>query len=116
MYVCECNGEIISALSVAYENELDDIDSWTIKNVPAREVYRVAVARDRQGKDLCQRMMLELEKQLALSVTRAIRLLAAKKNIPAVAAYLKLGYIPVCDYENWGIEFLACEKRIGGGE
>jgi len=112
LFVLRDGAEIVGAISIVPDNELDDLEFWRIKDGKVGEIARVAVAPEYQGRGLALLMVRETEKILKHRVCRAVHLLAAKINIPACHTYQKAGYhlMGECDmFEHW---FCAYEKEF----
>ena len=112
LFVLRDGTEIIGAISIVPENELDELEFWKIRDGSVAEIARVVVSPRYQGRGLALLMVRETEKILKSRGCRAVHLLAAKKNIPACHTYQKAGYqlVGECDmYEHW---FCAYEKEI----
>ncbi len=110
LFVLRDGAEIIGAISIVPENELEELEFWSIKDGKAGEIARVAVAPEYQGRGLALLIVRETEKILKHRGCGAVHLLAAKINIPACYTYQKAGYdlMGECDmYEHW---FCAYEK------
>ena len=112
LFVLRDGAEIVGAISIVPDNELDDLEFWRIKDGKVGEIARVAVAPEYQGRGLALLMVRETEKILKHRGCRAVHLLAAKINIPACHTYQKAGYhlMGECDmFEHW---FCAYEKEF----
>jgi len=103
--------ELIGALSVEPENELDDKSFWRCKG-KAAEIARVVVAPEHQGKGIAVRMMEMIEARLKREGYDAIHLLVAEDNLPAWKTYEKTGFSFLDRIEIYGGKFRACEKII----
>lgn len=112
LFVLTSGGNIIGAISIVPENELDGLDCWKIKDGKIAEIARVAVAPEYQGKGLALKMVVETEKVLKSRGYRAVHLLAAKVNIPACRTYQKAGYQLLGECDMFGHLFCVYEKEL----
>ncbi len=118
LYVLAEDGQIIGALSVVPENELDHLPCWSdVPGAPGspgahREIARVVIARPRQGMGLAGQMVDAISALLAAEGCSAIRLSVAKINLPAAATYRKAGFRTVGEAILYGGAYLLMEKRL----
>ena len=112
LFVFKAGLEIIGAISIVPENELDDLELWRIRDGKIAEIARVAVAPEYQGRGLALKMVLETEKILRQRDYRAVHLLAARINLPACHTYQKADYQRMGECEMFGHEFYAFEKEL----
>lgn len=112
LFVMKDAEEIIGAISIVPENELDDLEFWRINDGKIAEIARVAVAPNYQGKRLALNMVNEIEKILKSRGYHAVHLLAARVNIPACHTYVKAGYQLLGECDMFGHRFCAFEKEL----
>ena len=110
LYVLRYSGEIIGAISIAPQNELDHLVLW--ENSHAREIARVVISPRCQGKSLALRMVLAAEDILKNNGYQAVHLLAALQNTPACKTYLKAGYSKRGTVFMYGNYYYAMEKAL----
>lgn len=112
LFLLKSDGNIIGAISIVPENELDGLDCWKIKDGKIAEIARVAVAPEYQGRGLALKMAGEIENVLKSRDYPAIHLLAAKVNIPACQTYRKAGYQLRGECDMFGHRYYAFEKEL----
>lgn len=112
LYVMEEGGKIIGAISIEPENMLDELPCWQYRS-GAREVGRVVVAEAYRGRGIARKMLGEVEKIFQQSGCRAVHLLVACQNKPAIRTYEKAGYKFYDKHDLYGHTFYACEKMLG---
>jgi ribosomal protein S18 acetylase RimI-like enzyme len=112
LFVIRKDTEIIGAISIVPENELDDLNFWTVKTGKVAEITRVAVAPEHQGRGLALKMVQEIEEILIDRGYKAVHLLAAVVNIPACHTYRKAGYHLLGECFMFGHRFCAFEKEL----
>lgn len=110
LYVLKDNKNLIGAVSLVAENELDDLDCWKTRDGTQRECARLAVSPQHQGKgyarELANRMLFQLKKDGC----HAVHILAAKCNTHAVNLYRSLGFEFCGECSLYGNKYYACEK------
>lgn len=112
LFVLRKDADIIGAISVVSENELDDLPFWTFRGTEIAEIARVAVAPDYQGQGLARHMIGKIERLLKDRGVAAVHLLAARANIPACQTYDKAGYKSIAECDRYGHRFVAYEKEL----
>ena len=110
LLVLEQDGKIIGAASAVTQNELDEAALW--KCTDAREIARIAIAPEMQGRGLSKMLVAKLLAELAKNGARAVHLSVAKKNIPAQSCYKSLGFETVGECEMYGNSYFLCEKEL----
>lgn len=110
LYVMEENSTIAGAISLVPENELDELPFWVCHQ--AKEIARVAVAPEQQGKGIAYRMVSALMTQASQAGVPAIHLLVAAENAPAQKLYRRCGFAFLNRCSMFGLDFFACEKLL----
>ena len=111
LYVLEENRELIGAVSIVPENELNDFDCWTVKQ-NAREFARVVIRPDHQRKGLSALLVEDIIKELQKRNAESIHIAVAKENLPAQRLYQKMGFTFCGEAELYGHNFFLCEKSM----
>jgi len=111
LFVAENDGEIIGAISINPENELDETVLWQTR-ANAMELARVAVklAYRKQGVGLG--MVIRAQRIAFERGAKCIHLLVAQKNIAARRNYEKAGYASIGSVHSWGEDYFAMEKPL----
>lgn len=104
-------GRVIAGLSLE-EDEVRPFDFCPDKTSPSTELSRVVVAREHQGRGLALLMLGELADILRDRGIRVLRLLVSRGNKPAMATYMRAGFVPLGECDLYGVHWLACEKRL----
>ena len=110
LYVMAQDEGIVGAISIVPENELDALPFWRFQN--AREIARVAVAPDQQGKGIGFQMTDAVCLLLQGRCVSALHLLVSPDNIPAQRIYRRCGFDFLERCQMFGLEFIACEKPL----
>ena len=111
LYVLEDAGELIGAVSIVPENELDGRDCWKVQE-NAREFARVVLRPNCQGKGLSAYLVEGIVQELQRQHAAAIHIAAAKDNIPACRLYAKMGFAFCGEADMYGHSFFLCEKIL----
>lgn len=111
LYTLKKGGEIVGAISVVPERELDDLPCWRVRGDGVREIARVVIADKYRGRGYSKIMVSELLAKLRSERVCAVHLTVAIKNLPAQALYRSQGF-SFCPekFSMWGNEYYACEK------
>ena len=115
LFVLESAGGIIGAVSVAPENELDNVIPWLSRGI-AGEFARVVIAPAYQGRGLARVLVADVLRVMASRGIETAHISVAKVNPPARATYRGLGFIAVGEKKMWGHDFLLCERPTVPGE
>lgn len=111
LYVLEEDQELIGAISIVPQNEIDDFDCWKVSE-NTREFARVVLRPDQQRKGLSiclvEGIIQELQKQNAA----AIHIAVSKGNIPTRKLYEKIGFDFCGEADMYGHSFFLCEKIL----
>lgn len=102
--------EILGAISIVPQNELDDLPFW--KSSPACEIARVVVSASHQGQGIAAKMVQQVSEIIKARGISAIHLLAAQSNPPAQKVYRKCGFREVGTCHMFGHDYLAFEKIL----
>ena len=84
LYVLEEDHQVIGAISIVSENELDHFSCWSVKE-NAREFARVVIKPDQQHKGLSVCLVEGVIRKLQKQGFAAIHIAVAKENIPALS-------------------------------
>lgn len=110
LYVMAQGDSILGAISIVAENELDALPCWKCRM--AKEIARVAVTPGQQGKGIGFAMAQNVCAMLAQQGVPAVHLLVSPENAPAQRIYQKCGFEYLGPCTMFGLDFLACEKRL----
>lgn len=112
LYVLEDNGAVVGAVSVLGENELEELDCWQICDGNHREIVRVVIAAEQQGKGLAKIMLSLLFDELKKQGATSIRLVVAEANPAARKTYEALGFDFYGRVFMFDHDYLPAEKRL----
>lgn len=112
LYVLEDDREIIGAISIVPDNEMDGFDCWTVKD-NAREFARVVLRPNHQRKGLSRHLVQGVVLELQGQGAAAIHIAVAKENIPAQKLYRRMDFDFCGEADMYGHSFFLCEKVMG---
>ena len=110
LYVMTHGRNIIGAISVVPENELDGFACWSCHS--GKEIARVVVAKDQQGQGIALEMVQSIGLILRKNGCKAIHLSVVKSNIPAYKTYIKAGFSVVGEAQMYGNDYYLMEKTM----
>lgn len=105
------DGEIIGAVSIVPENEMDDFDCWEVRE-NAREFARVVIHPAYQGKGLSANLIEGITERLREYSCSAVHISVAVQNIPAQKLYAGQGFAIRGEDEMYGNSYFLCEKIL----
>ncbi len=112
LYVLTAGPEIVGALSVVPENELDGLPGWVYTDASVREIARVVVKENHRGRHLAEKMVSKILCLLRNQKCSAVHLSVVKSNLPAYITYQKLGFCTVSSAQLYGGEYWLMEKAL----
>ena len=112
LYVYVDGETVIGAVSVAAENELDELKCWRVRDDRVKEIARVTISGAYRGLGLAAKMLEELLEILKIQGCSAVHLLAAKCNPAALKTYERLEFEYLTECEMYGNTYFAGEKEL----
>lgn len=107
-----CKGkELIGAVSIVPENELDDLECWQHRK-NTREIARVVIAPQHQSRGYGKHMIKELCRRLENMNCSAVHLLVSVKNHHALNLYRETGFLNKGQCTRYGNTYYAYEKKL----
>lgn len=105
-------GEIISAISIDHDEEVDKLDCWSKDFQPSAEVARVCVRKDLQGQGIAKMMMEHVFTVLREQNKKSVHILVRDNHKVALKCYSDLGFVPVGECELFEKHFVCMEKSL----
>lgn len=112
LYVLRSSDSTVGAVSVVPQNELDDISCWKVADGTQKEIARVVISPEYQGKGYAKQMLLQLFSILSYQGCKSIHLLVSKGNLSAVNLYKKLNFDFLGECYRYEHDFFICEKKL----
>lgn len=109
-YVCE--DEIVGAISVCRDEELEGFDCWRVNDGAHISFARVVIAKKYLGQGYGKKMVDALIKRLEEKRYSSVRILVSVENKAAMSIYRRLGFEFYFITEAYGEKFWVCEKVL----
>ncbi|MBQ8292803.1 MAG: GNAT family N-acetyltransferase [Bacilli bacterium] len=111
LFVLVEGDEILGAISIVHNNEMDDCLEWKITN-QACEIARIVIDKKHHGKGLASIMVKSIFEVCKNRGFKAIHLSCQYQNIPAIKTYQKLGFKIVGEKSMYNNHYYLCEKDL----
>lgn len=111
LYVLWKKRQIIGAASAVPDNELDDLSLWCYRE-NAREIARIVIAPQFQGKGHGKYLIRMLCKRMRKEGCRAVHLLASTQNRSAIALYRETGFFSRGPVHRYDHDYYAFERKL----
>lgn len=111
LYVLESDSEVIGAISIYPENEMDGFEVWSIRE-RAMEFGRVVIRPDYQGRGLSKLLVAGVTGVMRRNAARAIHISVAQKNIAAQKLYRSQGFDFVGETSMYGNDYYLAELPL----
>ena len=106
------NGEIIAAISVEVDEDVNRLACWTPSLQPGGEFARLAVSPAWQNRGLAREMVAYILDVLKQRGFRSVHILVNRDNIKAVRCYAHFGFREAGRCEMYDQHFLCYEKAL----
>ena len=112
LYVLVLKNQIIGAISVLFDENLEEFECWKIQSARSVEFARVVISKEYLGKGYGTKMVYETLELLKRMEYDSVRILVSPSNPSAIAVYKKLGFdfLRVASFP-YG-DFWLCEKGL----
>ncbi len=109
-------GEIIAAISVEEDADVDRLDCWTSALQPGGEFARLAVKPALQNRGFAQQMVTHVLDVLKQRGFKSVHILVNRENVKAIRSYAHIGFRVVGECFLYQQHFLCYEKPLEFGE
>lgn len=106
------SGEIIAAISIELDEEVDRLDCWTPSLQPGGEFARLAVTPACQNRGLAREMVAHVLNELRQRGFRSVHILVNRDNAKAIRSYAHFGFRTAGECRMYGQRFLCYEKEL----
>ena len=106
------SGEIVGAISIERDPDVDALSCWNPALQPAGEIARLAVHPDFQGRGLARQLVGFIMEELRRRGYRSIHLLVNSRNEKALRAYAAFRFDTVGECDMYSQHFLCYEKAL----
>ena len=108
----DANGEIIAAISLDMDEEVERLDCWSKELAPGKEVARLAVKVEYQNQGLAQEMLKCAMHEIKKRGYKSIHFLVNKYNEKALRSYRHLNFSKAGEVFLYEQPFYCYEKEI----
>lgn len=105
-------GEIVAAISLDEDENVENLPCWTADLQPGGEVARLAVRKDYQNQGLAREMIKYAMDVLRERGRKSIHYMVNRDNQKAVRSYAHLHFPQVGTCELYGQPFLCFEQKL----
>lgn len=112
LYVYVKDGDIIGAISVEHDEEMEGLDCRKVKDGTQISFARVAIVRKYLNQGYGRKMVEALLKILRNMGYTSAQIFVSPKNLSAVSIYKRLGFEFYRTVEAYGEIFYFCEKLL----
>lgn len=106
------NGELVAAVSIDHDDEIDKLSCWTKELTPGGELSRLAVSVEYQNQGIAQEMLKYGMSVLRERGYKSIHFLVNKTNEKALRSYNHLNFNNVGECFMFGQPFWCYEKKL----
>ena len=107
------DGDIIGAISVDDDENVNRLNCWSNIGTSFAELSRLVIRRDYQNRGLACYLVRKVMDKLKEKGCRQIRYMVSKENLVAIKSYKKLGFNRVGETVMYGDEYWCYEMTIG---
>lgn len=111
LYVLKKRRKLIGAASIVPKNELDDLQLWYYRE-NVREIARIIIAPEHQGKGHGKYMIRKLCQRLRRKGCRTIHLLVSTENNRAKNLYREIGFFSRGPVHRYDHDYYAYERKL----
>lgn len=106
------DGEIVGAISVDDDKEVEALNCWSRELQPARELARLVVKESFQNQSVARKLLLGAMEELKVRGCRAVHFLVSPGNERALRSYAKLEFIHCGDCDLYEHHWFCYEKEL----
>lgn len=106
------NGEILAAISIDEDEEVNKLDLWNKEIKPAGEVSRLCVRGDARGQGIARQMMQHTFNIMKGQGIKIVHILVRKGHYIALSSYAHLDFVQVGECYLFDKEFICMEKIL----
>lgn len=104
--------EVIAAISIDKDNEVDSLPYWDKSLAPSGEFSRICVRNDMQNQGIARRMILHVFEVMRKDGKKGAHILVKTGHEAALALYGKLGFKTVGECFMYGKDFICMEVKL----
>lgn len=104
--------EVIAAISIDKDNEVDSLPYWDKSLAPSGEFSRICVRKDMQNQGIARQMILHAFNVMRNDGKKGAHILVKTGHEAALALYGKLGFKTVGECFMYGKDFICMEVKL----
>lgn len=104
--------EVIAAISIDKDNEVDSLPYWDKSLAPSGEFSRICVRKDMQNQGIARQMILHVFDVMRKDGKRGAHILVKTGHEAALALYGNLGFKTVGECFMFGKDFICMEVKL----
>ena len=104
--------EVIAAISIDKDDEVDSLPCWDKSLAPSGEFSRICVRTDMQNQGIARQMILHVFDVMKKDGKKGAHILVKTGNEAALALYGKLGFKTVGECFMYGKDFICMEVKL----
>lgn len=104
--------EVIAAISIDKDNEVDSLPYWDKSLAPSGEFSRICVRKDMQNQGIARQMILHVFDVMRKDGKKGAHILVKTGHDAALALYGKLGFKTVGECFMYGKDFICMEIKL----
>ena len=105
-------GKLIAAVSIDYDENIEQLSCWSKNLAPGGELSRLAVSVEHQNQGIAQKMIQYGMNELKIRGYKSIHFLVNKANEKAIRSYSHLNFTIVGECFMYEQPFLCYEKEV----
>ncbi|MGN0675600.1 MAG: GNAT family N-acetyltransferase [Oscillospiraceae bacterium] len=105
-------GQIIAAISIDEDEDIDKLDCWDKALAPSGEVSRLCVRKDMQNRGIAKEMMRYVFDILKKEGKKGVHILVKTGHKAALSSYGTLGFKTVGECNMFGKDFICMELKL----
>lgn len=103
------NNEIIAAISIDKDDEVDALPCWDKSLQPSGEFSRICVRKDMQNQGIARKMVEYILERLKNEGKKSVHILVKTGHIVALGLYTKIGFKQVGECNMFDKDFVCME-------
>lgn len=106
------NNEIIAAISIDKDDEVDALPCWDKSLQPSGEFSRICVRKDMQNQGIAKKMVEFILERLKNEGKKSVHILVKTGHTVALGLYIKIGFKQVGECNMFDKDFVCMEIKL----
>ncbi len=112
IFVMKEQGDIIGAVSIDDDKEVEALSCWSQQLKPSAEAARLIVKKEYRNRGIARLLLQGVTEVLQKRKYKSIHYLVSKTNLRAIHSYAKLNFTKVGESDLYGENWLCYEKEL----